>query len=1139
MSPSVPLPFTANGRPLQAEAGQTLLQALLQAGIHVPHLCHDLRLERSNGSCGLCMVELGDGRHVKACQTPVQSGLEVRTATPGIETYRKLRLEQLLSDHAADCEAPCIQACPAGIDIQSYLRQVVNGNFEAALRVIKDRNPLPSVCGRVCPHPCEAACRRKRVDEAVGINPVKRFLADWDQDRETPWLPKPKAPTGRRIAIVGSGPSGLTAAWFSALAGHTVSVFERLPLPGGMLRYGIPEYRLPKATLDREIDLIRALGVEIHTGKGLGTQLRLEDLHRSHDAVYLAIGSWRATPLQIEGENGDGVWLGIDYLEAVTRGEGVPEADTVLVIGGGNTAIDCARTALRRGARKVQLLYRRTRDEMPAEPHEVEDALREGVEMLFLIAPERITGKTRKQVHALRMTLGEPDRSGRRRPVPVEGSGHVLEADLVIGAVGQSTHTGFLYNDLPLQLNRWGDLEVNPHTMQTSVPRVFAGGDCVTGPATVIQAIAAGRRAAEAMDALLTQGFIPPGIQAYTCSRGSLEDLPRHEFEGLPRLARHPMPTLPVDERRADFRQVELGLGEAEARKEAARCLRCGCSERYRCELRIEATAHGAEHRKPLARLPHFPLKTDHPFIIRDHNKCIACGRCVAACSEIEGADVLGLYLRRGKMLVGTKSGQPLEETDCVSCGQCVTACPCGALTHARERGRVFRALNDPDTEVIGFVAPAVRSLIASYFQVPVEGVGPFLAGLLKRLGFDRVFDFTFAADLTIVEETSEFLERLANGGEKGHLPQFTSCCPAWVNGIERRYPDLIPHLSTCKSPQQMMGALVKHQLPTPDERRRVVVSVVPCLAKKYEARRPEFAPEGIPDVDAVLTTTELIEMVELARLDVREVVPADFDEPFRRVSGAGMLFGVSGGVAEAALRMAAERLTGQGLEGRLDFTEVRGLRGFKEAEVRLGERTLRLAVINGLNHAYPVMDRIAQGQDVGYDLIEVMACPGGCVGGAGHPVPEHTGELAARAEVLLELDRTSPLRKSHENPDVMRLYDTWFGSANSTRAHQLLHTHFQPRCGDAQVSAIRDKAASALDLHRLEICFCDTCQKGEAGPLFDRLETSIRERQLDAQVDLRPIRMAAHGEGGPFATLNGRTVGTGELQAFLAALPG
>jgi formate dehydrogenase major subunit len=1036
---------TVNGRELEVYDGLTILQALLQEGQHIPHLCYDIRLPRANGNCGMCAVELGNGSDVKACHTPIKAGMVITTHSPKLEAYRRVRLEQLLGDHNADCVAPCVQTCPANIDIQSYLRHVVNGNFEAAVRVIKDRNPFPMVCGRVCPHPCEAKCRRSLVDSPVAINHVKRFVADWDLAKG-PWLPRVTATTGKRIAIVGAGPSGLAAAYYGAINGHDVTVFERQPQAGGMMRYGIPEYRLPKATLDREIDTIKALGAKILTGKALGTHIRLEDLAHDFDAVYLAIGSWRATPMQIEGEHTEGVWLGILYLEQVTKGVKIKLGDTVIVIGGGNTAIDCARTALRQGAKNVKLVYRRTREEMPAEKIEVEEALHEGVEMVFLTAPAKITaGKGLKQLHCLKMALGEPDRSGRRRPIPVEGSDFTLAANTIIGAIGQSTNTQFLYNDLPVKLNKWGDIEINGQTMQASEEKIFAGGDCVTGPATVIQAVAAGRRAAKAMDEFLTKGYVRPENPNYNCSRGSLEDLPRGEFEEMPKLARATMPVLPVAKRLNGFPEVDLGLDETAARNEAARCLKCGCSERFDCTLRKISRDLGLEYRTPAHVRPYLPIVNDHPFIIRNHNKCIACGRCISACAEIEGPGVLTYRLTQGRLLVGTHNGGPLNETDCVSCGQCVTACPCGALEYRRERGRVFRAINHPKKVVVGFVAPAVRSVFCDHFKIPFDQAPHYMAGLMKKLGFDKVFDFTFAADLTILEETTEFLTRVETGGV---MPQFTSCCPGWVNFVERRYPGMIPHLSSCKSPQQMMGATVKNhyaKLAGVSKDDLYVVSVVPCLAKKFEAARPEFAAGGIRDVDAVLTTTELLEMMKLVRLDPAEIVPQEFDEPYRRVTGAGVLFGASGGVAEAALRMAVEKLTGKPLVDHLEFEQVRGFEGLKHATIEAGGKKVRVAVISGLANAEPVIEKILKGENTGYDLVEVMACPGGCICGAGHPVPEKTGTLSQRQQVLVNIDKTSQYRKSQENPDVLRLYHDFYGRPNSHLAHELLHTTYAP----------------------------------------------------------------------------------------------
>ena len=1054
---------TVNGQETQVPGGLTILQSLTQVGVHIPSLCNDIRLERSNGNCGLCNVELVDGddvRNVKACITPITPDMVVNTRSRALDSFRKARLEQLLTDHNADCVAPCQQTCPAHIDIQNYLHRVFDGNFEAAIRIIKDTNPFPSTCGHVCPHPCEAKCRRGLVDTPVGINNVKRFVADWDLAQTKPWLPKLSPTTGKRVAIVGAGPSGMSAAYYLALAGHKVIIFEKQPQPGGMMRYGIPEYRMPKAQLDAEIDVLRQIGVDIVCNRSLGVHLHLTDLRRDYDAVYLAFGSWQATPLSIDGDNLPGVTLGINWLEKVTKGsQDFPVGDDVVVIGGGNTAIDCVRVAGRLGAANVSLVYRRTQDEMPAEPSEINDAIAEGVQMVFLTAPDHITLREdgKKLLHCMKMELGEPDRSGRRRPIPIEGSEFTIPADTIIGAIGQATNTQFLYNDLPVKIGRWGDIAITGKTMQTSEDGIFAGGDCVTGPSTVIAAIAAGGRAAKAIGEYVTTGTVSPSRETYNCSRGTLEDLPRHEFEAMPRLERQPMPQLPVVDRVGNFDLVDLGLAEDEARAEAARCLRCGCDVRHNCQLRTEASAHKINYTKPLHTRPRLPVASSHPFIVRDDNKCISCGKCVSACAEIEGVGVLAYQFQNGRLVVGTSNGQPLENTDCVSCGQCVTACPCGALDYKRERNKVFRAINDHTKTVVGFIAPSPRSVIADRFGLAPDQASTFIAGLMKAVGFSKVFDFSFAADLTIMEEATEFLNRRSSGGL---MPQFTSCCPGWVNLVERRYPALIPHLSTCKSPQAMMGSTVKNHYAklfgiSLDD--LYVVSIVPCLAKKYEAARPEFAPNGLRDVDAVLTTTEFLEMVEMLRIDTRDIVSQSFDEPYSRVSGAGVIFGASGGVAEAALRMAVEKMTGTALVDHLDFTPVPGKHGFNQAEVNIesGEnsgQTIKVAVISGLGNAAELIESVIAGQDTGYDFVEIMACPGGCISGAGNPAPTQVDELADRQDVLRSIDRTSMYRKSQDNPDITRLYDDFYGQPNSELAHALLHTSYKAFEGETVV---------------------------------------------------------------------------------------
>ncbi len=1134
------LSYTVNGKNLQSPKGFTILEALLANNIPIPHLCYDPRLSDPNRSCGLCIVKLEkENKIVRSCNILLKEGMDITTTSTELESFRKLRMEQLLADHNADCEPPCKTACPAGIDIQGYLKQVALGNFGAALRIIKEKNPFPVVCGRVCPHPCESQCRRTLTDEPVAINHVKRFVADLDAADEE-WMPEKKPDTGKKIAIVGAGPSGLSAAYYAALAGHRVTVFERQAKAGGMMRYGIPDYRLPQETLDKEIARIERAGVAIKLGKSLGTNITLEGLQRDFDAVYMAVGSWEATSMRVDGERLSGVYKGIEYLEQIAKGKAVSLGSHVAVVGGGNTAVDCARTALRCGAEHVSIVYRRTKDEMPAEPAEIEAAIHEGIEMVFLTAPVSIEADASGVVCSVKcekMELGEPDRSGRRRPVVIEGSEFAIPVTAVIGAIGQKTNTSYLWNDVPVKLNKWGDIDIDGKTLETSVEKVFAGGDCVTGPATVVQAIAAGRRAAEAISQYLESGYVAGFNDDYSCSRGGFEDLPRYEFSKIPKLPRVKQSEIDLNTAVSSFDEVELTITEQQALAEAGRCLECGCTKRHTCQLREEASGLGVTHNRELQWCRNYPKNIDHPFIIRDTNKCISCGRCIAACSEIGGPGVLGFYMKQGKLCVGTKTGEPLKETDCISCGQCVASCPCGALEYKRESGKVFRALNDPEKTVIGFVAPAVRSLICDHYHLQYEEASPFIAGMLKTLGFDRCFDFSFAADLTVLEETYELFERIG----QNRLPLFTSCCPGWVNFVEKRYPKLIPHLSSCKSPQQMMGATVKNHLPiwlseTAGSERKIgkedlfVVSIVPCLAKKTEAARDEFQADGIRDVDAVLTSTELIEMIENRRITASAIAPMEFDSPYSRVSGAGILFGASGGVAEAALRMAVSKAGQNEIKEILEFEDIRGLEGVKTTQVELNGKTVRIAVVSGLKYAEPLVRQVIDKGVSEFDMIEVMACPGGCIAGAGHPVPETKGVLKERHNVLLAIDEKSKVRRSGQNDDLLKLYDEFFGEIHSDISKRLLHTRYTSRKKEGMLESNRFDE-SAWQMRTIQVCIDQKCTEKGSYQLLTRIKQTISDLQLDRFFEVKPGLYTGHSYPDEiFVAVDGQRVPKEEL---------
>jgi formate dehydrogenase beta subunit len=477
--------------------------------------------------------------------------------------------------------APCRQTCPAEIDIPRYIAQIRAGDYEGAINTIRERNPFLLSCGRVCPHPCEANCRRGIEDDPVSINQLKRFVADYEMNTEE-HLPIATAPqTRKRIAVIGGGPAGLTCAYFLRRLGHQVNIFEAMPKLGGMLRYGIPEYRLPKEVLDWEIQGILDLGIDFHTNVKFGHDFDLSSLIAAgFDAVFLGIGAWKDASLRVEGENLNGCYTGIEFLSRLAGGQTPPIGQTAAVIGGGNTAIDCSRNLIRLGAKKVYIVYRRTRGEMPANPVEIEAAEHEGVQLLFLAAPVRVKGDADGHVthlEYLKMQLGDPDASGRRRPIPIEASETLLETDMVITAIGQAPDVSFTERSrerlAELKTTRWSTIEVNPQTLQTNIPYLFAAGDAATGPSLVVEAIGGGRRAARSIHQYIMGQAV--NAQPGELGKDLIAETIFDHVQGVVKNSRAPMPELPVAERICSFVEVDQVLTEAAAKGESNRCLSC------------------------------------------------------------------------------------------------------------------------------------------------------------------------------------------------------------------------------------------------------------------------------------------------------------------------------------------------------------------------------------------------------------------------------------------------------------------------------------------------------------------------------------------------------------------------------------
>lgn len=828
-----------NGKDYQAEPGKTILNIVNDNKIdEIPTLCHSERLV-PYASCFVCAVEVEGFNSLKpSCATPISANMIIRTNTEKVMASRKTALELILSNHYADCIAPCSMECPAGVDVQGYIALASMGKYEEAIELIKETNPLPLVCGRVCTRPCEIACRRNDIDEGLAIDHLKRYCADIDMLSARRKIKKAKEKVNKRIALIGSGPASLSASYYLALNGFDCEIFEKLSAPGGMLRWGIPAYRLPREILDREISFITELGVRIHLNREWGRDFSLKTLKEDFDAVFIGIGCQKSSSMRIKGEEHPSIIDGIIFLREFERNIYDMSKKTIMVIGGGNTAIDCARTALRLGSKKVILLYRRTRKEMPANDIEIEEAIKEGVEMHFLSAPVSAeTGKDNcfKGLNCIKMKLGEPDSSGRRRPVPIDGSEELIPCDIVISAIGQQTDTGFLssvkeMDDDPLEeelkYTRWSTIEADEGSKATNLPGIFAGGDIVSGPWIAISAIADGRLAANGISKYLTGKSIFSDDKQFYSQRKMLCSA-KYIPEVEDTTKRASMPELSMKDRAGNFNEVELGLRSEDVPLETGRCLSCGCMAVFDCDLKKYAGQYGVDiiQFKDKAGFKDQPLKNIHPFINYELNKCILCGKCVRVCDEIRKVCAISFTKRGFDAEIQPVLDKPLLQSNCISCGECIDICPVGALTEVLPSDRPGPFVFEKQDSIC-FLCPEmcnIKYLTKGGRPLSIEAVNnesPFnnlcVQGRfgLTRLHDGHIADFRKEQERQIMDFSEKILKEIGKSKIGIYISPFTTNEEALILS---EIGDILEVENRCVLSSYMPDAVYDHVLPLSD----------------------------------------------------------------------------------------------------------------------------------------------------------------------------------------------------------------------------------------------------------------------------------------------------------------------------------